>query len=66
MHRCEDLCSSECKRAVFGCLDQCPCHAECEDGCQGCQSWACQDDCQEPELNNDRNNVSLLINRVKP
>ena len=37
------------------CLDTCPCHADCFDGCDNCENWACQ------ENPSDKNTTILIV-----
>ena len=42
-------CIGKCRRETFICIDACPCHADCPLGCIDCDSWACQNICQNPD-----------------
>ena len=41
--KCHDQgCNNECKRVAGLCLDTCPCHPGCSQGCIGCDNWSCE------------------------
>ena len=33
---------------LFNVFLECPCHAECPEGCKDCPHWACSHPCDEP------------------
>ena len=37
----DSVCISECAREEAKCIDACPCHTECFDGCEGCDHYLC-------------------------
>ena len=53
-------CGDQCKADFFKCTDSCPCHSECPDGCIGCDSWACHNECFVPEENESKIQVLNL------
>merc|ERR1719284_676793 len=43
----QQSCIGQCQRDFFISLDQCPCHAECPEGCKDCPHWTCSHPCDE-------------------
>merc|ERR1711911_510389 len=37
----DSVCISNCAREEAKCIDSCPCHTECFDGCEGCDHYLC-------------------------
>ena len=50
---CENdvLCKYNCAVALDGCIQECPCFSECEQGCDGCANGICT--CAYPDQNPD-------------
>ena len=45
---------AQCYRAEINCVDACPCHAECPQGCLFCYHPICySEECDEYEINNN-------------
>ena len=52
---CQNVeCADQCKADFYQCTEYCPCHAQCPNGCLGCDSWACLNECSVPEENEDK------------
>jgi len=47
-------CTDQCKSDFYSCADACPCHTDCPLGCIDCENWACENDCDPPEENQDK------------
>ena len=41
----DSVCISNCAREEAKCIDSCPCHTECYDGCDGCDHYLCNQVC---------------------
>merc|ERR1712131_12458 len=48
----DSVCISNCAREEAKCIDSCPCHTECYDGCDGCDHYLCNQ-CEDVEANED-------------
>ena len=64
-------CTSSCNREFFACNDECPCHENCPDGCEGCEHYLCIEGTTTvpttttEEYDVDNQNVLILNNYVQ-
>ena len=58
----DDPCRSKCYRDNVACIDDCPCHANCIDGCSGCSHPICPTTTtSEPETTVAPTDVKILV-----
>ena len=62
VQNCQDEpCRSQCYRANVACIDACPCHKDCIDGCLNCSHPICSSTTSQPETTIAQTEVKVLV-----